>query len=364
MVDMLRELAARSDLCAHALAHGLVRLAITQLGAGLTEDALATLRDVEDACARSGRAPATVAGTLAGATFVRATALAKLGRPHDALRVAEEHLEQIRDLARHDCAGEEFRMAWALRLHAHCLAGADRFAEAAAAGTQAARIGRRLLAHGHDFDLATFLVSLGEWLYRISRLVEAAAFTEEAIVLLRREQGSRSALAGALVNLGAASRTVRPVAALAATNEAIAAYEQLVDLEPGLHEPNLELARQNRALLLRELGLAHEVVAGPYALCATCQRHNDGLVAVRHRQVHVRANGRESCVDHRLAEVMRRLWSVCDTRSCCEDEDGRAYVVPATGQSALAEQVLLDLGFDVANEDGVLYFRLGEADHH
>lgn len=357
IVDMLRDLAGRSDLCAHALAHGLVRLAVTQLSAGLTQDALDTLADVEEVCARSGRARTTVAGTLAGATFVRATALAKLGRTGEALHVAEEHVGRVQELARRDATGEEFRLAWALRLHAHCLAAADRFADAATTGVRAARLGRRLLARGHEFDLATLLVALGEWWYRMSQHDEAAAFTEEAVVLLRREPDAGTALAGALVNLGAALRTSRPDTALAATDEAIARYERLVDLEPGHHEPNLDLARRNRALLTREPD-------GPYTPCDACQRRDGGPVAVRHRQVHVRVDDRESCVDSRLADVIRRLWTVCDTRGCCEDDGGRAYVVPATGQSALAEQVLLDLGFDVANEDGVLYFRLnGSATH-
>lgn len=100
------------------------------------------------------------------------------------------------------------------------------------------------------------------------------------------------------------------------------------------------------------------VVLGPYPLCDQCKRTNGGLVAVSHRQVHLRANGKEACVDQGLAGLMAKLWAVCDTRSCCEDENGRAYVVPTAGTREAAEQFLTSLGIPFDLEDGRLYFRL------
>jgi hypothetical protein len=104
-----------------------------------------------------------------------------------------------------------------------------------------------------------------------------------------------------------------------------------------------------------------EVVLGPFPLCDQCKQTNGGLVAVRHRQIHVRANGREACVDEGLADLMVQLWAVCETTSCCEDKDGRAYAVPATGHVDAAELFLIGLGVDVSNERGVLYFPLPAA---
>jgi len=77
-----------------------------------------------------------------------------------------------------------------------------------------------------------------------------------------------------------------------------------------------------------------------------------------HRQIHLRANGKEACVDQGLAGLMAKLWAVCDTRSCCEDENGRAYVVPTAGTREAAEQFLTSLGIPFDLERGILYFRL------
>jgi hypothetical protein len=100
------------------------------------------------------------------------------------------------------------------------------------------------------------------------------------------------------------------------------------------------------------------VELGLYPLCERCKQTNGGLVSVRHRQVHVRADGRESCVDQGLANLIVRLWTVCDTRSCCEDDDGWAYVVPTAGTIDPAEDLLTDLGLAVERRSGALYFRL------
>jgi hypothetical protein len=98
------------------------------------------------------------------------------------------------------------------------------------------------------------------------------------------------------------------------------------------------------------------IVLGPYPLCALCQKTNGGLIAVRHRQVHLVAHGKEACVDRRLADLIVRLWAVCDTRSCCEDENGRAYVVPTVDTREAAEDLLTERGISYVNERGFLYF--------
>lgn len=67
---------------------------------------------------------------------------------------------------------------------------------------------------------------------------------------------------------------------------------------------------------------------GPYPLCAACQWTNGGLTHARHPQRHISAYGQSACVDAGLADLIAQLWAVCETKSCCQDEDGRAYVTP------------------------------------
>lgn len=103
------------------------------------------------------------------------------------------------------------------------------------------------------------------------------------------------------------------------------------------------------------------VVLGPYPLCPACRKTNGGLVAVRHRQVHLRAHGKEACVDRGIAGLLASLWAVCDTRSCCEDEDGQAYVVPTRDTCDAAAQLLTRLGLHPTVVDGTIYFRMPDS---
>jgi hypothetical protein len=100
------------------------------------------------------------------------------------------------------------------------------------------------------------------------------------------------------------------------------------------------------------------VVLAPYPLCPACREVNGGLVAVRHRQVHLRAHGREACVDRGLAGLLAHLWAVCETRGCCEDEGGRAYVVPTPETRPAAVDLLIRAGLDPTASEGVLWFRV------
>lgn len=99
--------------------------------------------------------------------------------------------------------------------------------------------------------------------------------------------------------------------------------------------------------------------AAPHPLCEECRRGGTGTESARHRQVHVRAHGKESCVDIHLASLMARLWEVCETTSSCQDHGGRAYVRPTADTAAAAERYLCgELGLEVEKQDGVLWFRL------
>lgn len=98
------------------------------------------------------------------------------------------------------------------------------------------------------------------------------------------------------------------------------------------------------------------VVLGPYPLCAACRKANGGLVAVQHRQVHLRAHGKEACVYRGLAGLIAHLWAVCDTRSCCENDNGRAYVVPTPDTREELERLLARVGLPAAKKEGLLYF--------
>jgi hypothetical protein len=103
------------------------------------------------------------------------------------------------------------------------------------------------------------------------------------------------------------------------------------------------------------------VVLGPYPLCPVCRKTNGGLIAVRHRQVHLRAHGKEACVDRGIAGLLANLWAACDTRSCCENEDGRAYVVPTADTCDAAARLLANLGLHPTVEGGVIYFRMSDS---
>ncbi|GIJ50962.1 hypothetical protein Val02_78480 [Virgisporangium aliadipatigenens] len=103
------------------------------------------------------------------------------------------------------------------------------------------------------------------------------------------------------------------------------------------------------------------VALGPYPLCPACRMTNGGLIAVRHRQIHLKAHGKEACVDRGIAGLLGSLWAVCDTRSCCEDEGGRAYVVPTAETCDAATQLLSSLRLHPTVVDGIIYFRLPDA---
>ncbi|MFB9445408.1 hypothetical protein Dvina_18870 [Dactylosporangium vinaceum] len=101
-----------------------------------------------------------------------------------------------------------------------------------------------------------------------------------------------------------------------------------------------------------------QVVLGPYPLCPACRKTNGGLIAVSHRQVHLRAHGKEACVDRGVAGLLANLWAVCDTRSCCENDSGRAYIVPTAETCDAAAQFLTTVGLRPEVLDGIIYFEV------
>ncbi|WP_250008898.1 hypothetical protein [Actinoplanes sp. M2I2] len=98
-------------------------------------------------------------------------------------------------------------------------------------------------------------------------------------------------------------------------------------------------------------------ILGPYPLCAECRKTNGGLVAVGHRQVHLRAHGKQACVDQGLKGLFAVVWAVCDTRGSCEDAEGEAYLVPTAETFDAAEDLLWRLGLGPTAREGALWFR-------
>ncbi|MET8832849.1 hypothetical protein ABZV78_02885 [Micromonospora sp. NPDC004540] len=66
-------------------------------------------------------------------------------------------------------------------------------------------------------------------------------------------------------------------------------------------------------------------------------------------------------MDRGVAGLLASLWAVCDTRSCCENEDGRAYVVPTADTCDAATQSLANLGLHPTVVDGIVYFRMPDS---
>jgi hypothetical protein len=90
---------------------------------------------------------------------------------------------------------------------------------------------------------------------------------------------------------------------------------------------------------------------------------NGGLVAVRHRQIHLHAHGKEACIDRGIVGLLASLWAVCDTRSCCEDDGGRAYVIPTSDTRAAAVDMLTRLGLRPRTVGGIVWFDNATALH-
>jgi hypothetical protein len=261
--------------------------------------------------------------------LIRLAALrAEADRRDDALASLAEAVEICRRRAVGEPARFEPNLAAALHRQSLLHAELDQHEHALSAAEQAVELYQRLLPRAPGWVEPLYANALGQLGFCLSdcdRLEEAVPVVEHAVRIERR---------------------------LAADS-------------PGEYESALADSLHNRELCLTawtqhvaEQAAPDEVVLGPHPLCDACKQVSGGLVAVRHRQVHVRAHGKESCVDQGLAEIVTGLWAVCATRSCCEDEGGRAYVVPEVGQAPAAEEFLTGLGIRVENEGGFLCFTL------
>lgn len=373
LLASVRGLAKHSTLFDIGVAAAVLRLAEHQSTAGQWEEALAGLEEIVTLHGRSRRLGfrrREWTSVLARACVVRSLVLRELGRADDELRAAEEAVQRYRTLIELDARRFATSYVGALANLTFSYGNAERYEDAVRTGEDAAWAGRALRALGADCEDMTLLAVLSAYLHELDRLEEGARYAEDAVDLWRRRRAAGSHVderryAQALMNLGVCLIPTRPEGGLQVIDEAIGLLEELLDREPGQHEDMLERVRHNRVHLLERLGRPREEVLGPYPPCDRCRAPSRGPVGTRHRQVHVAANGREACVDEGLADLMPKLWAVCDTVNSCEHAAdvipgamAKAYVIPAPGHAEAAERVLVELGFDVQHDDHSLMFRL------
>ncbi|MFE9575396.1 tetratricopeptide repeat protein [Nocardia sp. NPDC006044] len=335
------------------------------MGTRIGQKYMQDLETVEIAVAVLRRFPRVLPGqqrNLANALRHRARALIAQGRLEDALAAVEESVRicRPRTVTRPVRYGRE--LAWSLTVQAMVLERRERWEHALAAVDESVALCRRMLPTAPATFGPALLAALkvrASNLHELGRMREAVTDAELVVQFSRRlaarRSGQEQALGLALHQLGVYLFCAdRQTDGLRAYDEAI----QLFQL-PRVDQERLTSAVHNRDLCLSQLELDGMVVLGPYPLCAQCEQTNGGLVAVGHPQRHVRANGRESCVDQGLADIITALWNAnCDTRNSCQDADGDALVVPAIGHVAAAIDVLAQIGIQARNDNGALYFPL------
>ncbi|MFF2550539.1 hypothetical protein ACFVUS_06035 [Nocardia sp. NPDC058058] len=305
--------------------------------------------------------------TLAGLLRLLAKRLSEQGQHEQALAAVDESVRIARREKATWSARFDIQLVWSLAVRADILDSLGRGREAVAAGREAVASCRyglsdepRLFGPALVVALDTVARSLGD----IGEPLEALEFGEELVQILRRLTTRRPqydrALGAALHQNGVYFAGAGQHAdALRATDEAIQVFQRLRDQEPGSYTAQLRVATDNRDIFLNRLAGSGHVILGPYPLCRYCEQTNGGLIAVRHRQIHIRAADRESCVDHKLTDIITTLWNRgCDTRSSCQDENGRAMVTPAAGHADLAVNILADMGIHTDEVDGLVYFTL------
>ncbi|WP_181725388.1 tetratricopeptide repeat protein [Nocardia gipuzkoensis] len=305
--------------------------------------------------------------SLAGMLRLLARSLSEEGHQEQALAAVEESVRICRHGIDTRRSRHDVQLVWSLRAQADILESLGRGEEAVAAAREAVALCRdRLPRNPRGFGpaLLAALDTLARSLDALDETQAALPFGEERVRILRRLTAHRPQyehmLAGALHQLGFYSSNAGQLTdALRATDEALQLYQRLPDqqLEPLAQQ--LGSATVNRDLFLDQLARAGKVVLGPYPLCAQCEQTNGGLVAVRHRQRHIQAGGKQSCVDHGLSAIIATLWEHgCDTRNSCQDVDTRAMVTPAAGQTQLAVNILADMGIHADTVDCTVYFSL------
>lgn len=311
--------------------------------------------------------------SLAEALHFLARALSDDTQLERALAAVEEAIRLYRRGSAVRRSRRDARLARSLSVRSDILEDLGRSREAAVDALEAIALCRAGLPRDPRRFGPALLMALdtaARALDEIEEPEQALPLGAELVHILRRLAPHRPRyeplLAGALQQLGLYSFHAGELGdALRATDEAVRLYRRLEDEQPESAAQQLDSAIGNRDYFLDQLELSGKVVLGPYPLCAECERTNGGLVAVRHRQIHVRAAGRESCVDHALRTIIARLWeNGCDTRNSCQDFDSRAMVVPVAGQTRLAVEALARMGIHAEVVDTAVFFPLptGTAD--
>ncbi len=229
------------------------------------------------------------------------------------------------------------------------------------------KFGRRLVTVLPRFRgfLAQALWHMARRLADDGEVEEALTAVDEAVLVARRGVAAGSARCGHELACSLAMRARvleqlrRYEQALAAADESIGLCEGLLPEAPADVRSVLLLAMWLRGLCLHKLDRPEEaLLAGEQVVRINRDQRESGQT-VKHRQRHISANGRQSCVDESMADIITTLWtSGCDTRNCCQDIDGRALVVPAAGQASQAIEILAGIGIQAQAEDGSLYFPL------
>lgn len=303
--------------------------------------------------------------SLARTLRLLAQCLSEEGHQEQALAAVEESVRICRDGIGARRSRHGAPLVWSLCARADILESMGRGQEAVATAREAVAFCRdRLPCNPRRFGpaLMVALDTAARSLDELGEPQQALPFGEELVRILRRLAPHRPQyepmLAGALQQLGVYSSGAGQLTdALRATDEAVQLYQCLHDQQPESFAQQLDSVIGNRDLFLDKLSRAGKVVLGPYPLCALCEQTNGGLVAVRHRQRHIQAGGRESCVDHGLSTIIATLWEHgCDTRNSCQDVEARAMVTPVIGQAQLAVNILADMGIHADTEDGTVYF--------
>ena len=189
--------------------------------------------------------------------------LSELGRPADALPVAEEAVGMYRDLAA--ASPDRYRpdLAFALANLGVWLSELGRPADALPVAEEAVAIRRELAAASPDRyrpDLAFALANLGGTFSMLGRPADALPVTEEAVGMYRDLAAAspdryRPDLARFLNNLGVMfSALGRPADALPVTEEAVATYRDLAAASPDRYRPDLARSLNNLGVMFSALG--------------------------------------------------------------------------------------------------------------
>jgi tetratricopeptide (TPR) repeat protein len=286
IVRVGRRSAARSSRNEAYLVTLLLRFAGEQVAAGRLADALASVREAIDICRRRVAAePASFEVNLAHGLTILSASLTDAEQHEEALGAAQE---AVAILQQHMPGQSRLYVVALVRL-ADALGACGQHAEAVDVAHHAVSVERRWgddQPGTRDSQLHYALAGLSRQLSRAKRHADLVAVDEEIVAVSRRLRDD-TRLARALNNASdCLLDTGRPADALAAADEAIPIWAGLLDGDEQ-HAGNASRARRLRATCLEQLGLQREVVLGAYPLCDRCAKTNGGLVAVRHRQVHV-----------------------------------------------------------------------------